>query len=242
MEKQNKIILGLVIAFTLVVIVICAFSIKNHDEIIVTDAIKFKEEYESINGSLNELSNKTYLSVNISTENPIIYKTDEEILDIMNKEDVLIYFGFSTCPWCRSAIETLLKACSDENVEKVYYVDISNIRDAYKLNDNKTIEKTNEGTNGYKEILKFFGKNLDEYFLTDIDGNEYSTKTTRLYAPSVVTVKNGKLKDIHVGTVETQIDAYAGMTDDEKGNLYSIYVDMINALYDRDICTTSGSC
>lgn len=242
MEKQNKIILSLVMLFTLVIIGICVFAIKNRDEIVVTDAIKFKEEYESINGSVNENNGKTYLNLSISTENPVVYKSDTEIVDIMKNEQAIIYFGFSKCPWCRSIIETLLKACEQNNIKTLYYVDIYNIRDTYKINDSKKIEKINKGTEGYKDILKFFGKKLDDYTLTDNDGNEYSTKTTRLYAPTVVTVDNGAIKDIHVSTVESQIDPYSGLNDDQKGELYTIYDNMIKSLKGEDVCKTSSSC
>ena len=42
----------------------------------------------------------------------------EEIVKILNEGTGVIYFGFNSCPWCRSMIETLLKVIDDNNIEK----------------------------------------------------------------------------------------------------------------------------
>ena len=89
---------------------LCAYAIMNHKEIKETDAIKFKNEYESLNGYKNENSDKEYMKVEIDSENPIVYKTGQEILDILKKENAIVYFGFALCPWCRNAVPVLLDA------------------------------------------------------------------------------------------------------------------------------------
>ena len=97
----------------IVVLVLCIFSffaiykvaiIHNND----TDSIKFKEEYESLNGK--KYKNKKIRDVKIEKDNPFVYKTAEEIVDLIeNGESFIVYFGFSKCPWCRSMIETFIK-------------------------------------------------------------------------------------------------------------------------------------
>ena len=48
---------------------------KKEKENLSTDAIKFKEEYESLNGTTSS-SGKTIRTININKDNPIIYKTE----------------------------------------------------------------------------------------------------------------------------------------------------------------------
>ena len=112
----------------IVVLVLCIFSffaiskvaiIHNND----TDSIKFKEEYESLNGK--KYKNKKIRDVKIEKDNPFVYKTAEEIVDLIeNGESFIVYFGFSKCPWCRSMIETFIKTAKENNIDKIYYVDI----------------------------------------------------------------------------------------------------------------------
>ena len=133
MEKNNKIYLIIIVVCALLVMGLCAYAIINHKDVKVTDAIKFKEEYESYNGMVNENTDKNYLEVNIDRENPIVYKTGKEIVDILKNEDAFVYFGFASCPWCRNAITPLLDAAKEMNLKTIYYVDIYDIRDTYKF-------------------------------------------------------------------------------------------------------------
>ena len=90
-----------------------------------TDAMKFKEEYESVNNKVNEHTKKENRELNIPKNNPIVYATAEDIVKrIDNKETFIVYFGFAECPWCRSVIEQLLKVAEEKKVEKIYYVDV----------------------------------------------------------------------------------------------------------------------
>ncbi|MEG2082944.1 MAG: hypothetical protein RR011_06920, partial [Oscillospiraceae bacterium] len=60
MEKSNKIFLIIILVCTLCVVGICGYAIMNHEEIVVSDAIKFKNEYETINGAKSEIEDKNY--------------------------------------------------------------------------------------------------------------------------------------------------------------------------------------
>lgn len=46
----------------------------------------------------------------------------------------------------------------------------------------------------------------------------YDTGVKRLYAPTVVGVKDGKVVGIHVATVESQTNPYEVLTDKQKMN------------------------
>ena len=104
--KSKILILSLVLVMVFGVV---GCNKKNKD----SDALKFKKEYEAYNGKVNESNGKEYRTVNIKEDNPFIYKTADEIVNMMNeKKTFAVYFGFDTCPWCRSIIESMME--SDE--------------------------------------------------------------------------------------------------------------------------------
>lgn len=227
---NKKSIIGIIFAVILVGAISFKIYLDNKEEVkedgipvATADSKKFKDEYESLNGTKNA-SDIEYLSLSIDEASPVQYKTDEEIVDILNNGTGVIYFGFSTCPWCRSMVETLLKAVDDNNVSNLYYVDIKDIRSSYKVNNSK-LEKTIDGTESYYKILDRLADYLSDYKITS-GKKEYDTGEKRLYAPTVVAIKNGEILGLHEATVESQTDPYSGLTDEEAKELYNIYSDM----------------
>ena len=76
----------------------------------ITDGIKFKEEYESINNQVDNSNHTKYRSISISKNNPFVYSSVEKILErIKEEETFIVYFGYKESPWCRSIIEQLVK-------------------------------------------------------------------------------------------------------------------------------------
>ena len=117
--KFIKFILTLCLTFT------CFGCIKKE-----SDAMKFKKEYESLNGTIREKDKQTIRTLSIDQDNPMVYSSCQDIIDrIENKETFIIYFGFSDCPWCRSSIETFIESAKENNITTVYYVDIKEDRD-----------------------------------------------------------------------------------------------------------------
>ena len=242
MEKSNKIYLVIIIICSVLVVGLCAYAIMNHKEIKETDAIKFKNEYESLNGYKNENSDKEYMKVEIDNENPIVYKTGQEILDILKKENAIVYIGFASCPWCRNAVPVLLDAAKEEGLDKIYYVDILNIRDQYKFSGSIEPEMIKKGTDAYYDILKILDKKLDKFYVTDEAGNMYDTGVKRLYAPTVVSMSGGKVKGFHASTVESQKDPYSALNDEQKEELKSTYKTVINSIKDLKACKDDKAC
>lgn len=242
MEKSNKIYLGIILVCTVLVIGLCVYAIATHKEEKLTDALKFKKEYESLNEVVNENNEKQYMEIFIDEENPIVYKTGQEIVEIMKNEDAIIYFGFATCPWCRNAVPVLLDAAKKLNVDKIYYVDILDIRDTYKFSGSIEPEQTKKGTDAYYNILKILDKKLDKFYVKDEAGNMYDTGVKRLYAPTVVSMSGGKVKGFHVATVESQKDPYKALTDKQKEELKDAYKELINAIKNDNVCKDNKAC
>ena len=134
MKKKILLIIILVASILLTIFILKPFN-KEKEE---TDNIKFKEEYEKLN-------NEDNINVTINENNPFIYSNPKDVIEkINNKETFVIYFGFSKCPYCRTILPTLIEVSEYLEVDKIYYVDISNIRDTIIINDDNELETTKE--------------------------------------------------------------------------------------------------
>ena len=225
MEKNNKIILIGIIILTTLVLIFCGYLVfKKRDYF--TDAQKFRREYLNLNGKTNNNGDK-YPEVTISIDNTVIYATEEKIIELLENGTGVIYFGFDSCPWCRTLISPLLKIAK-EMEEPIYYLDIKDIKSVFEIKDGELIN-TKKGTKGYYKILELLDDYLDEYYLTDDDFNDYDTYEKRLYAPTLVAVKNGLITKTHVGTVDSQENGYDKLSQDQLNELENIIKDLINS-------------
>ena len=208
---------------------------KVEETPIITDAIKIKEEYELLNGKINESNNLNYPVVTLSIDNPFVYRSESEIIDILKNRTGIIYFGFSSCPWCRSILPILEEAAREVGVAQIFYLDIQNIRDVLELDENDKVVTSKEGNNGYYQIVELLDEYLSEYSLENKEGKEISTGKKRLFAPTVVGVLNGKIVSFHEGSVDSQKNGFEPLSDVQKEELKSIYVDLIQK-------TLEGTC
>ena len=207
----------------------------------IKDSEKFKEEYESQNGKKSK-SGKEYRKVSISEDNPFVYTTAEDISKKMdNKETFIVYFGFSTCPWCRSIIEELIKCAKDSKVDKIYYVDVLDIRDTKELDEEGNIKTTKEGTKGYKELIDKMSNVLSDYTTTK-EGKEISLEEKRIYAPNVIAVVNGKATKLEEGISEDLKDPYMELTDEMKKYTYNSFKCIFKCLEEAETVCTSKAC
>lgn len=212
MKDKYKIILMVVV----LTIGFLTMFLKSNEKETKSDAISFKEEYESLNSKTNS-QDKQYLSINISDDNVIKYASFEEIKEVLTKKSGVIYFGFPECPWCRNIIEPLFESAKEEGIEKIYYFNAHDIRDKKHLDDDGNIIVDDEGTSEYHELIKIM-----KDYLTPYEGLE-NNDIKRLYFPTVVFVKDGKIKDIHIGTIDEQKDPYTPLSGKQKEQLKSIY-------------------
>lgn len=224
---DKKRLIGLILGAALIIACGVKYYLDykdNHDSF-STDALKFKSEYEELNGEATS-SDVPYLGISISKKNPIVYKTDEEIIDILENGTGVIYFGYSSCPWCRSMIETLLYSAKENNIGRIYYVNIKDIRSNYQIKDGK-LDLIQKGSESYYSILKILDKYLNEYKVDNLDTNE-----KRLYAPTVVGVKKGEIVGFYTGTLNSQTDPFKALTKDEKKLLQQEYDKIFGATKD----------
>ena len=125
--------------------------------------IKFKNEYESRNGTIREKDGFVYNTVSIDENNPIVYINLEELVYLIeSQQEAIVFISTSDCPYCRASIESLLKAAKDLNIDTIYYYDISNNQEDDEELKNKIIDKkiANKNDNGslrwtIPQVLKF---------------------------------------------------------------------------------------
>ena len=219
---------------------VLGYVYKKDSDYKKTDAYKFKVEYESLNGKLNDYE-KEYRSVNIDKENKIKYVSAKDIVKkIENNETFVVYFGFSKCPWCRSMIENLIEL-SNSYDQTIYYVDVLEIRDKIEVVDGE-LKTTTKGDENYMKLINLLSDVLDEYKVTDEEDKEYDTNEKRIYAPNVVAVINGKATKKVEGISEKLTDPYAKLTKEmikeSKKQLECIF----KCLEEAGVCTKKGAC
>lgn len=122
-----------------------------------------------INKNIDEEKIKFAEEYKTTKDNVFTYRTIEEINKILKNGTGLVFLGFPECPWCRGYVPIINEVAKKEGLEKIYYFNI------YEDRKNNTDE--------YQEMVKL----LKGFLRYDDEGNE------RIYAPSLIAVKNGKI-------------------------------------------------
>lgn len=234
-----------VLLFILLFMGLFSFTGCMKKDELVTDAMKFKEEYESLNGTIREKDGQKIRTIEIPLDNPIIYKNASDIVKMMeDKQTFIVYFGFSDCPWCRSVIPTLFEVAKDKKIDKIYYVDVKSIRDTLEVNENGEVVTTVMGSESYYQLLNLLGDVLSDYNLTDQNGNRVNTDEKRIGAPNVVAVVDGVAKSMDTGISEEQKNGYVELTDEMRQETYNKFSKLLDfVVSNNNVCAgPNGSC
>ena len=151
MKKKIIIVIGVVLVIALGVL---GYLYLNKEKNTNIDGKKFAKEYTSV-----------------TKDNVFVYRSAEEIINILEHGTGVVYLGFPECPWCTAYVPYLNEVAKANDVDKVYYYNI--------LNDRK------DNTDNYKKMVDI----LKDYLKFDEEGNK------RIYAPSVIAVKDGEILD-----------------------------------------------
>lgn len=200
-----------------------------------TDALKFKNEYESLNGESIGSTSFKYPSIEIVKDNKVKYATSDEVLKVLEDGTGVIYFGYPTCPWCRNAVPVLLEAANESSIENIYYFNTKDERDEIKVKEDGTLEVVNSGTEGYKKLLKRLDSILLDYTLEDMHGNTVSANEKRIYVPLVVFVREGEIVGYHLDTVTSQTNPFELLNEEQKNELMDIYINLMHKVT-NDVC------
>lgn len=145
------------------------------------------------------------------TDTSSVYKVIDankclELID--NDEKCLMIFAFPSCPWCQQLIPILNDVAKENNYNKIYYIDVKDMRDNLESADHET----------YLEIADKLNKVLDK-------------EKNRMNAPTLVALNNGEVVGYHLDTVSSHqmVDGILPqLTDEQKDELKEIIVRLIN--------------
>ena len=147
-KKVKYIILGVLLLLIASLVVYFVFIKKDNN----TDNIKFSKEYTSV-----------------SKDNVFVYRSKDEIINILEHGTGIVYLGYPECPWCMAYVPLLNEIAKNEGIEKIYYY---NIREDRKNN-----------TEFYQKVVSI----LNDYLNYDEEGKK------RIFVPNVTFVKEGKI-------------------------------------------------
>lgn len=193
---------------------------------------KFYDEYTAYNNKINS-SEKEYPYVDIKQNNLYYYISDEELKELFNNGTGVLYLGFPTCPWCRNMVPILNEAGEEYGINKVNYYNIKEIRSSFAFDDDNKLIRT-DGNEIYSFLLEKLDKFLEDYSVKNNNGKEVKTGEKRVYAPTVVFIKDGEVKRVIEGTVDSQKDPYVLLDEDQRKELLNKYLDGFNTL--ADLC------
>lgn len=161
----------------------------------------------------NKKFNEEYTLVD--KDNVYVYKSINDIINVLSKGTGIVYLGFPECPWCQRYVVYLNNLAKEYNIEEIYYY---NIKDARSNN-----------TKEYQKIVEL----LNDLLPYDDNGNK------KVFVPTVVFVKNGKViaLDDETSTISdgTTPDEY---WNQERINLFNSKMDSYFKTYNAGVCTS----
>lgn len=244
-KKSLAFIIFLVVAIFLIGVGVYFLTLKVETKAKkYEDTTSIKTEYEALNNQKRESDGSIYQSVSIDDTIPVNILEIDETIEFLKEGTGILFIGAPWCPWCRNALPILMDVASSNDVT-LNYIDITDIRNTYEI-QNKKLVKTQEEKEGYYELLKVLDKVLgeDTYKLTDEDGKVYDTKEKRIYIPMAISVKNGDIQDVHVSTVDLDKGQtkYDKLTKEQVKKLENIYQGLINKQLGLNVCNSESLC
>ena len=191
----------------------------------LSDALRFKQEHEQLNGQVTLDGSHEYAALEIPEDNCFVYAGIEDIVSLLTDGSGTIYFGFPECPWCRTLLPVLVEAVQATAYEgPIYYYNALTDRDARYLDEETgEIVVDHEGTENYTIIMELLG----DYFWEYQGLNDPTIK--RLYFPTMVFVKGGEVQSVHIDTIEGQESGYDPLTEEQHDALLNILMEGLNS-------------
>ena len=159
-----------------------------------SDSDKICKEFDKLNGSFAE-DEMEYPEVNISN-NKFQYTNIDDVMDIFNNSgDAVIFFGYSSCLYCRTAIQVLHDTSINTEIDKILYLVVE------------------EKMDGYDVLLNILNDDMK------VVENEDEV----IYSPLVLFVADGKIATYHKETLFSQYSPYNELDQSQVGGLSEIF-------------------
>ena len=143
----------------------------------------------------------------------------------------------------RSVLPTLLEVSKDLKLDKLYYVDVLEIRDVLDLDENGKLYTKTKGSDGYYKLLELLDNVLSDYSMTDKNSKPVNTNEKRIYAPNVVGIVNGEAIELTTGISKLQTDGYMDLTEEMVNETYNAFKCVIKCVLDsQNTCSLDKAC
>ena len=106
---------------------------------------------------------------NVAKDNPFVYRTGDEIVDILEHGTGVVFLGFPSCPWCQAYVGYLSEVAKDKGLDTIYYYNIEKDRA--------------DNTELYQKLVSI----LSSYLQFNEEGKR------RIYVPNTTFVVDGKI-------------------------------------------------
>ena len=193
-----------------------ATEISQTGSQITSGTLTFKAEYEALND--NE-----HPHMNVPEKLNIHILSFDQTQAMLNSGSGILFFWFPSCPWCRNLLPELFTAMKQSGINQLYYFNPKEIRDQKELVEGQIIVKK-ESTPEYDRLLNKLDEILPEYKGLN------NPKIKRLYVPTVLVIKDGKVVNHHFETLPEQTDPHTPLTSDQKIKLQVILQDTMSPL------------
>jgi len=203
MKKILYIILAIII---ITAITFLAIYIKTK---LQSDALRFKTEYEALNGEKSELT--------IPENNPIKYIDVKQAVEVLKNGSAIMYIGYPTCSACREAVPSVIEAAKQLNISQILYLNLKEYNNSFKVQDGEVV-KVREEAEGYYELLEAAKEITREYIIRE--GEEhYEVGESRIYSPTVLKIENGEITKFKTGA--------SVLSDNEENGLVQEYIELM---------------
>lgn len=230
MKKNIIITISLIIVVAVMSLVIIYMKTDEPKPTLTNDEIKFKNEYESLNGTQYK-ENYILKNIEVDNDNNVEYINDDELLEKLTNGTNVIYMGWPECNWCRTVIPVLINTLKSNNIKTLYYYNLKSLRNAYEEdNDMKKVEL-------YEKIVEILGDDIEATY----EEGSLKEGKKKLLAPTVIFIKDGNYIGSHVSTVPTHTNASDNLTDVETKELKGIYQSFIDQI-NPNVCVDDEGC
>lgn len=160
------------IIFAALLIIVILLSVKN-------STYDVKKEYEKLN------NDNKYIKVHISNDNPFKNIKNNELTKII-KETSVIFIGSSKNKASRVSINSLSKAAENTGIDKIYYIELKEIKDKkiikkYKIENATLLTFKNGKMKDYinnnknkitkKQLIKKYEEAINHIFICNPTGD-----------------------------------------------------------------------
>ena len=185
----------------------------------------FKHEHEILNNQVTLDGENVYKEVIIPEDFPVVYVDGEAANALLSEESGILYLGFPECPWCRTLLPAFIAAIEESGYAgTIYYYNALADRDVLILSDDGEIVVDKEGADAYHELVTKLYDHLMPYKILN------DPAIRRIYFPTTVFFRDGKVASVHLTTIDSQENGYDSLTEEQFEELKGMLIGEISTI------------